>query len=358
MVAGDGHHGWLMVTTPSVTAPRAGPRRASSWASLPAHPGRGHRARSRVELCRTRGAGKAQPPPAGSPALAVTLAELDRRLARIKSSSPAATASSSQSTRPGHLSRTRAAHSRPDLGCCRSDRDCVHGPRHRQQSSQAQHGSLPGSPRGQTRHRRRPDRDRDPAVQEDGQAETAEKAPKSADGHRQHDALVRHRARPAHPAVGTIAAGVSVIVEAKLSSWQSYLALALFDDSRHILDLARRSTPGSAPSMRRSCLGPAAALDRRSYRPGPYRRVLDPRLLAGREQHLLPHHLAAAFRRSPPPARPLNTAASAMVIARPGGGRRRAGGTTGISAPGKTAMMTPLAAKVRRQANNALILCE
>jgi hypothetical protein len=49
-----------------------------------------------------------------------------------------------------------------------------------------------------------------------------------ADAHRQHDTLVRHRTRPAHQPWALIAAGVTVIVEAKLSSWQSYLALALF----------------------------------------------------------------------------------------------------------------------------------
>src|SRR5205807_454330 len=63
-------------------------------------------------------------------------------------------------------------------------------------------GSRAGRPGSQARHRRRADGDRDPAVQEAGQAETAEKAPQMADGHRQHDAVVRHRARPAHPALG------------------------------------------------------------------------------------------------------------------------------------------------------------
>jgi len=61
-----------------------------------------------------------------------------------------------------------------------------------------------------------------------GKAETAEKkAPEMADGHRQHEpwyAIGSARS----PSRGHYRRGVSVIVEAKLSSWQSYLALALF----------------------------------------------------------------------------------------------------------------------------------
>jgi Sap, sulfolipid-1-addressing protein len=69
---------------------------------------------------------------------------------------------------------------------------------------------------------------RDPALQEAGQAETAEKAP----GWQTHiDNMTPWYALVLGPLTqpwALIAAGVSVIVEAKLSSWQSYLALALF----------------------------------------------------------------------------------------------------------------------------------
>jgi Sap, sulfolipid-1-addressing protein len=40
--------------------------------------------------------------------------------------------------------------------------------------------------------------------------------------------VVGDRARPAHPALGLVAAGVAVIVGAKLPSWESYLALGMF----------------------------------------------------------------------------------------------------------------------------------
>ena len=60
----------------------------------------------------TQGAGRAQPGPQAGTAPEVTLAELDRRLARIEELLTAATASSSP-RRPVHLSGTQAA-TRPD----------------------------------------------------------------------------------------------------------------------------------------------------------------------------------------------------------------------------------------------------
>ena len=45
---------------------------------------------------------------------------------------------------------------------------------------------------------------------------------------RQHVSLVCHWPGPSDPTLGLVAAGVAVIVEAKLSSWQSYIALFLF----------------------------------------------------------------------------------------------------------------------------------
>ena len=101
----------------------------------------------------------------------------------------------------GRRAQGRRVHLR--LAIVARDRDRVHGARHREQSSETQHGSVAGRPGRQARPRRRADGDRDPALPEAGPAETAEKDPQVADGHRQHDAVVRHRARPAHPAVGT-----------------------------------------------------------------------------------------------------------------------------------------------------------
>ena len=99
----------------------------------------------------------------------------------------------------------RAEGSRVHLRLARvaRDRDRVHGARHRQQPPEAQHGPLTGRAGSQGRHRRRAAGDRDPLLPEAGQTETTEKAPQVADPHRQHDPVVRHRARPPHPALGT-----------------------------------------------------------------------------------------------------------------------------------------------------------
>ena len=95
---------------------------------------------------------------------------------------------------------------------------------------------------------------------------------------------------------GLIAAGVTVIVEAKLSSWEDYLALALFCVIATSSILAMGATPVSAPSPPRSSW-PGCAVDRHPYRPGHHHRVPAPGLLAGRQQHLLSRHLVG-----PPPA--------------------------------------------------------
>ena len=114
---------------------------------------------------------------------------------------------------------------------------------------------------------------------------------------------------------GLVAAGVSVIVEAKLSSWQSYLALALFCIIATSSILAMEIYAGFRPQPAQEFLARDATLDRRPYRPGHHHRVPGTRLLAGREQHLLHRHLMRPPRRS---ARPLITAASRCHGHRPG----------------------------------------
>ena len=88
-----------------------------------------------------------------------------------------------------------------------------------------------------------------------------------------------------------VAAGVTVIVEAKLASWQSLPCARAVLRHRHIRvpghgDLRRVPPPASA-----ALPGPVAALDRYPYRPGHHHRVPGTRLLADREQHLLHRHL-------------------------------------------------------------------
>ena len=92
---------------------------------------------------------------------------------------------------------------------------------------------------------------------------------------------------------GLVAAGVTVIVEAKLSSWESYLALALFCVIATSSILAMEIYAGFRPEPAQDFLARIAALDRHPYRPGHHHRVPGTRLLAGREQHLLHRHLAA-----------------------------------------------------------------
>ncbi|MGO9219398.1 MAG: GAP family protein [Streptosporangiaceae bacterium] len=105
------------------------------------------------------------------------------------------------------------------------ERERAHGPRHREQASQTQHRSLAGSTRRQARHRRRAAGDRDPAVPEADQAETDPRWQASIDHMTPWFAI---GLGPLSQPWGLVAARVAVIVEAKLSSWASYLALVLF----------------------------------------------------------------------------------------------------------------------------------
>ena len=87
-----------------------------------------------------------------------------------------------------------------------------------------------------------------------------------------------------------IGAGAATVVEAKLSSWESFLALFLYCVLASASYLAMeiyavcqaRPEPGAA--------GQVPDLDRRPHRPGDHRGEPDPRFLAHRRQHL-PDHL-------------------------------------------------------------------
>src|SRR5882757_9043084 len=88
-----------------------------------------------------------------------------------------------------------------------------------------------------------------------------------ADGHRQHDALVRHRARPAHPALGADRRRrvghrrSEALVLAELPCPRAVLR------HRHILDPGHGDLRRVPPPAGAGVPGPAAALDRFSYRP-------------------------------------------------------------------------------------------
>ena len=90
---------------------------------------------------------------------------------------------------------------------------------------------------------------------------------------------------------GLVAAGVAVIIEAKLSSWQDYLALFLFcviatAHLSHNGDLCRIQT-GQDPGLLRHY----KSMDRHPHRPSHHHRFPRARLLARRRQHLLDCHL-------------------------------------------------------------------
>jgi threonine/homoserine/homoserine lactone efflux protein len=85
---------------------------------------------------------------------------------------------------------------------------------------------------------------------------------------------------------GLVAAGVAVIVEAKLSNWQGYLALFLFCV---IATAIYRLQAGRNAGL----LVQNEGMDRHTHRPGHHRRVARARLLAGRRQHLLDRQLTS-----------------------------------------------------------------
>ena len=103
-----------------------------------------------------------------------------------------------------------------------------------------------------------------------GRPEEAEEAPEVADRHRQHDAVVRHGLGPLTQPWGLVAAGVATIREAKLTTWESYVALSLSAVATGRLlameiyaALQARTDPGIS--------GHGPKLDRPPYRPGDHR---------------------------------------------------------------------------------------
>ena len=136
----------------------------------------------------------------------------------------------------------------------------------------------------------RADDDRRPAVPEDRQAEASE-SPQVADRHRRHDSLVRHRFGPLAQPSALVAAGVTVIVEAKLASWQDYLTLALFcviaTSSLLAMEIYTGSAPSAQPFLTRLRRWINTLTNQSSSScPGPG-------LLADEEQHLLHRHLSS-----------------------------------------------------------------
>ena len=85
---------------------------------------------------------------------------------------------------------------------------------------------------------------------------------------------------------GLVAAGVAVITEAKLTSWESYIALFLFclvaTGRLHRPGALCRLSPGAGPGIPR----PHPNMDRYPYRPGDHRRLVGAWALAGRQEHL------------------------------------------------------------------------
>jgi threonine/homoserine/homoserine lactone efflux protein len=86
-----------------------------------------------------------------------------------------------------------------------------------------------------------------------------------------------------------IGAGAATVVEAKLSSWQSFLALFVYCVLASSTYLAMEIYAVARPEPGTAC--PVPDPDRHPHRPGDHRREPDHRLLADRQQPL-PHHLA------------------------------------------------------------------
>ena len=82
-----------------------------------------------------------------------------------------------------------------------------------------------------------------------------------------------------------IGAGAATVVEAKLSSWESFLALFLYCVLASSSYLAMEISPSSAPPRARHC-SQSPDLDRHPHRPGNHRGEPDHRILAHRGQPL------------------------------------------------------------------------
>ena len=89
---------------------------------------------------------------------------------------------------------------------------------------------------------------------------------------------------------GLVAAGVATIVGAKLSSWESYIALFLFclvaTAALHRVGALCRLPAGARPRVS----GQHPDVDRYAHRPGHHHRLIGARSLAGRQEHLSDRH--------------------------------------------------------------------
>ena len=85
---------------------------------------------------------------------------------------------------------------------------------------------------------------------------------------------------------GLVAAGVAVIVEAKLSSWESYVALFLFCIVATGTYLIMEIYAGFRPRARQGVPHRTADMDRHPHRPGDHRRLAGTGVLADRKEHV------------------------------------------------------------------------
>ena len=96
---------------------------------------------------------------------------------------------------------------------------------------------------------------------------------------------------PALQPWGLIGAGAATVVGAKLSSWESYLALFLFCVLASSSYLAMEIYAGFRPEPEPGVPGQVQDLDGDPHRPGDHRGQPDPGFLAHRKQHLLDRQL-------------------------------------------------------------------
>ena len=132
-----------------------------------------------------------------------------------------------------------------------------HPGRHREQTTEAEHRPVDGAARREDRHRRRAAVHRPAPSTHDGPAQEAEGSAEVADRRGQHVQVVRPGPRAAGPALGTIAAGVAVIVDAKLSSVGSTIALILFCLLSTVTYLAAEIYAWLRPEATQALLDPA-----------------------------------------------------------------------------------------------------
>ena len=88
-----------------------------------------------------------------------------------------------------------------------------------------------------------------------------------------------------------LGAGAATVVEAKLASWASFLALVVYCVLASSSYLAMEIYAVVRPANSQALLARSRGVDRRPYRPGGHRREPDHRVVAHRQQHL-PHRLA------------------------------------------------------------------